>query len=1550
MRTVAELLVHLRNLGVRLWAEGDRLHLSAPKETLTPTLRAELTERKAEILTFLREANLASNVIPPPVQPVPRTEDLPLSFAQERLWFLNQLEGQSATYNIPMALRFSGAFNVTALEQSFAEMIRRHEALRTTFSVVDGSPVQVITSTQSVPLSVVDLQGLPEKEQSAKVQRLAAEEARRPFALEQGPLLRGTLLRLGAAEHVLLVTMHHIVSDGWSMGVFIRELSILYKAFLSDQHSPLPNLTIQYADFAYWQRQWLQGEVLEAQLAYWKEQLGGKLPVLELPTDRPRPPVQTFRGAIHSFVLPQTMIEALKTLSQEERATLFMTLLAAFKVLLYRYTGQTDIPVGIPVASRNRSEIEGLIGFFVNTLVLRTDLSGNPTFRELLRRVREVSLGAYDHQDMPFEKLVEVLQPERDLSHTPLFQVMFALQNAPMATLELPGLTWNPVEVESGTAKFDLTLFLTETGQGLTGKLEYNTDLFDAATMIRMAGHFQTLLAGIVADPEQRLLELPLLTEAERRQLLVEWNDTTTEYPQDQCIHQLFEAQVKRTPEAIAVVFEDQKLTYRELNHQANQLAHYLRALDVGPEVRVGVCMERSLEMVIGLCAVLKAGGAYVPLDPTYPQERLAYMLKDAQVPVLLTQGRLAKTLPRHGAQVICLDAEWEAVAQESTENLAGAVRDMNLAYVIYTSGSTGQPKGVMNTHRGIRNRLLWMQDAYQLTEADRVLQKTPFSFDVSVWEFFWPLLSGARLVVARPEGHKDSAYLVKLIAEQQITTIHFVPSMLQVFLEEQKLEACDCLRRVICSGEALSFELQERFFARLAEHVELYNLYGPTEAAIDVTCWTCKRGGERHVVPIGRPIANVQIYLLDSHLQPVPIGVPGELHIGGIGLARGYLNRFDLTAEKFIPNSFGDEPGARLYKTGDLARYLPDGNIEYLGRIDHQVKIRGFRIELGEIETVLAGHPAVREVAVIARNSDRVPGDIILKGDKRLVAYFVAAQEPAPTSSELRSFLKQKLPEYMAPSAFVRLEAMPLMPNGKVDRRALPAPDTSWPKLTRTYVAPRNPVEELLTNIWAEVLGGEQVGIYDNFFELGGHSLLATQLIFRVRETFQVELPLRAFFENATVAGLAQTIAIVRRIGPATMVTGTAVPDLNAEAVLDLTICPATVSAARVAELTAIFLTGATGFIGAFLLRELLQQTRANIYCLVRAADVEAGQQRIQRHLESYLLWQQGFGSRIIPVVGDLAQPYLGLSSQQFQTLASQIDIVYHSGALVNFVYPYYKLKPTNVLGTQEVLRLATQKAVPVHYISTLSVFDVLNCYDSQLIREEEELDHSECLLNGYTQSKWVAERLVTIARARGLPVCIYRPGPVIGDSRTGIWNTNDYVCRFIKGCIQLGGMPDQDKVWRLTPVDYVVKAIVHLSRQPTSQGKAFHILTPHHLHQSQLADWVRFLGYELQQISYDQWLAKLIKVAARSPDHALYPLLPFLMEQASMTDGEPQFDCQNLLDGLAGTAIFCPPVDVKLLSTYFSYFIRSGFLEPPRLGGKLEDVLKAKIEAISD
>ncbi|HEX2189199.1 MAG TPA: amino acid adenylation domain-containing protein [Longimicrobiaceae bacterium] len=1027
---------------------------------------------------------------PPPLRRVPRDGPLPLSFAQERLWFLEQLAPGGAAYVMAGALRLSGRLDAAALAWSLGEVVRRHEALRTTFRTVDGVPAQVVGGAEGWRPAAADLSALPEGEREAEARRRVAAGSAAPFDLERGPLFRALLLRLAPGEHVLSVAMHHAVGDEWSVGVLVRELSALYAARVRGEDAGLPEPPVQYADFAAWQREWLRGEALERQLAFWRGRLGDAPRALDLPTDRPRPPVRGDRGALHAFRIPRETAERVDALAAERGATPFMVLLAAWQLLLSRWSGQETVVVGTPVASRQRAETEGLIGFFVNTLALRADVDAAGSFADLLARVREDALDAWAHQDLPFERLVDELQPERDRSRTPVFQAAFVLQNAPSAApLLLPGIEVRAQDgAERATAKFDLTLEVAPDGDGLRASLEYATDLFDAATAERMARHLATLLDAVLAEPPLPLRSVTFLTGEERAQLAA-WNDTAVALDgADATLHGLFEAQAARTPHAVALACEGRTLTYAELDARAALLAAELRGRGVGPEVRVGVRLERSPELVVALLGVLKAGGAYVPLDPDYPAERLEYMAADSGAALVLDGTPLPP-----------------APSPAGGEGLGRG--PSTLAYVIYTSGSTGRPKGAMNEHRGVVNRLLWMQRRYGLTQDDVVLQKTPFSFDVSVWELFWPLITGARLVLARPGGHRDPAYLSELIEREGVTTLHFVPSMLQAFLDAGEPARCGTVRRVVCSGEALGAELRERFFARLPG-AELHNLYGPTEAAVDVTHHACERG--RAVVPIGRPVANTRIHVLEGGMGEAPVGVPGELYIGGVQVGRGYLGRPELTAERFVPDPYGAEAGGRLYRTGDRGRWLGTGEVEYLGRVDEQVKVRGFRIEPGEVESALLRQAGVREAAVVAREDG--PGGL------RLVGYVVAAEGARLDREELRARLGAAVPEYMVPAALVELDALPLTPSGKLDRRALPAPE---PDAREEYVAPRTEKEAALARVWRDLLRLDRVGVRESFFALGGDSILSIQMVSRAAAA-GVRIAPWQVFQHQTVAALA--------------------------------------------------------------------------------------------------------------------------------------------------------------------------------------------------------------------------------------------------------------------------------------------------------------------------------------------------------------------------------------------------------------------------------------------
>ena len=1061
--------------------------LSARIAALSPEQRA------------LFEASLkAKGLRAPQVDQIPRrpredTNVFPTSIDQERLWFIEQLQPGNAAYNIFTASRITGPLDAAVMERVVNELLARHEVLRTVFTVVDDEPVQVIQPKLEITLTPFDLQSLPAEERMREALRLVTEDFSRPFDLEKGPLVRVGLLRLAHDDHVLHVNMHHTVTDRWSGAIFEEETGALYEAFVNNRPSPLPPLPVQYADYALWQRSRAESEIYRRQAEYWTRKLTGVPFVLEVPTDFPRPPIQNFRGARVYTRYSKRLLDALRELSRREGVTMFTLVLSAYKALLYRYTNQETILVGATFANRNRPELQKMVGYLLNLIVLSTDLSGNPTFRELLQRERATVLEGFANQDLPFGKLVQELRPVQDASRNPIVQHSLIYLDFPeLKVMETLGLTAKHLDIDNGASRFDMTLAMTETEKGYEVDIEYPTDLYRRERVERMTKHLENILESVVVDPSQRLYDLPLLSENEKRQLLVEWNETKVEYPSRSCIHELFEAQVRRTPDAVALVFDGDSLTYRELNEQANRVARYLRAAGVDSGELVGLLMPRSLRMVAGLLGIVKAGAAYLPLDERFPAERLDFMLRDS------------------GARVVFSDNDWDKIGGYSADDLDHEISSDQRLYVIYTSGSTGQPKGVEVSHRSAVNLLHSMSSQKLLNAADTVLAVTTLSFDIAAAEIYFPPLAGARVVIASREVAADGVQLARLLANCGATVMQATPATWRLLLDAGW--EGDPRLKVFSTGEALPRPLADQLVERCAE---LWNLYGPSETTIFSS--VIRVTPDTGPVPIGPPLSNTRFYVVDQFMNPVPIGIYGELCIGGAGLAHGYLNRPELTAEKFIPDPFGTDAGARSYRTGDLMRYREDGNLEFAGRLDHQVKVRGFRIELGEVEAALSRHEAVRAAVVVAR-AER-------PGEQRLVAYVVGGQDRLPTASEWRTFLIQHLPEYMIPSVFINLEALPLLPNGKVNRRALPAPDSSRPELRRPFAAPENPTQSRLVQLWMNVLALDRVGINDDFFELGGDSILATRLVSRVRRTFGVELPLRELFWKPTVSELAPVV-----------------------------------------------------------------------------------------------------------------------------------------------------------------------------------------------------------------------------------------------------------------------------------------------------------------------------------------------------------------------------------------------------------------------------------------
>ncbi len=1466
---------------------------------------AELSERIASV----RYQKDELMTLPIPV--IPRDKEIPLSFAQQRLWFMDQFEErQSPVYNMPIAMRISGELNTEMTEKVLNEIIRRHESLRTIFPAKHGQAIQTILPNLRLSLRIADASGEDE------AMRMAVQEGQKPFDLSEGPLIRASLLKPNQGDPILLITMHHIVSDDWSVSIFMREFEILYKAFSQDAPSLLPEFRIQYADFGEWQRKRLAGDITESQLKYWKKQLAHAPELSELPADRSRPPVQGYNGRTISFGIHDRTAEQLRHLSQKSGVSLFMTLFAGFAAMLHRYTGQEDILVGSPVANRNHKDTEALIGFFLNNLVFRTDLSGDPLFTVLLERVRDMTLDAYANQDIPFEQLVDELRVRRDISHHPFFQVMF-VQNTPVSSVKLPGLTMTPVEIEYNTTMFDLSLLMEESETELRGAFEYNRDMFDADTIMRMTGHFQTLLEGIAENPERKISQLPMMTQAEKRQVLVEWNDTVAKPElgnEGKCLHHLFEEQANEKPNAQALLFEDQSLTYSELNSRANQIACHLLSQGVRPDMLVGLCVERSVEMIVGILGILKAGGAYVPIDPEYPEKRIEFMLKDSNVSLLLTQEKVMNILPPVSADIVSLDTFDFQLAGNGENPISGAEPE-NLAYLLYTSGSTGKPKGVMVSHGAITGHLCHVRKYYQMNPDDRVLQFASVSFDGSVVQIFSALTSGAALVL-RDNSLWSVSDFCKNVSNYNITVAEFPPLYLSQLLKDSA-SFPDQLRLVISAGDILPMETTASYYQLpVACSVRLLNEYGPTETTITATIFEISPGDEqirpRRSIPIGRPLPNRKIYILDCSGNPVPIGVPGEIHIGGSGLARGYLNRPELTREKFVPDPFSNDPKARVYKTGDLARWFPDGNIEFLGRIDQQVSLRGFRIEPGEIETVLSEHPAVENnaVAVKERNAR----------DKQLVAYVVKKPGNELHKGALREYLRKRLPDYMIPSFFIFMESLPLTNNGKIDRDALPEPDQH--DIQQEYAAPRNSAEEIMTSVWEKVLNRRQIGIYDNFFELGGHSLQAVKLVSALSEKMNTEITLKFLFLYPSVADMAENL-FLEQAGS----KDSQIPDLSEEAVLDIAIRVTEVSASYVTEPRDVFLTGATGFLGIFLLKEILRQTKARVHCLIRSGDPGEGIKRLKKTAEKYELQINEHADRIIAIPGTLDAPLFGLSRQDFDALSEKIQAIYHNGAMVNFLYPYELLKGPNVSGTKEVIRLSCRRgASPIHYISTL---DVLG---SHPVQKECELGEPEGLADGYAQSKWVAEKLVTEAGRQGLPVCVYRPSRVIGTTESGAWNTEDFMCRFIKACILLQSAPEDHSYENMIPADTAASAIVWLSRQNSSlKRKIFHVANPVSTHKGILTDFIKKQGHHLKTLSYEKWYQRLNSYSEDMQDHDhLQTLIPFFSEPLSgeLLSSEESVDCTNFSDALKESGIAVPEIDYHLFEKYFEYFDRIGWI----------------------
>ena len=1455
---------------------------------------------------------------PPGAAPV---RSYPPTFAQQRIWFMEQLVPGTALQNIPLAVRLSGRLHVAAVRGAFAEILRRHETLRTWFTTdADGTPIAVVAPPDSVEV-VVDLADF--SGDGSRLARWLDQRARQPFELGRAPLLRVGLAVLGQDEHVLSVVVHHMACDGWSLDVLVGEFVELYGALAQGESAELAPLRHTYGEFAVRSRERFESGGMDTDLAYWRDRLAGQLPALELPTDRTRPDEPGYAGDRVRREIPDELVDRATALARSRRVTPYVVLLSAYAALLRRCAGQAEVVIGTPVAGRGDLDTEGLIGLFANTLAVRVDLSGDPAFVELLDRVRKSAIGAFAHQDLPFEKLVEVLRPDRGAQFTPLFQTMFVLQNATTRPLKLPGLHTETIDTHNGAAGFELQVLIGRRAEGWVITLEYNTALYERATAELMLDRYLELLSGAVDSPDTVVSRLPLLSSVERRRIL-ELGSRARDFEVPECLHEVFAAHAARRPAAVAVSFDGQDLTYAELDACADALAARLRSAGVGRESLVGLFLERNFDCVIAILGVLKAGGAYVPMDPVYPAARLARILDDATPSMLITHASLRDRLPTYHGQLLVLD-DPNVLFPDPSRPVAqrdpvGPEPD-DAAYVIYTSGSTGTPKGVHVTHATVARMFAAMQatSTYRFTQDDVWPMLHSCAFDVSVVEMWGALLHGARLIVVPTETVRDPEAYYALVRAEGVTVLNQTPSAFVHFAAVDARHDPDGLplRLIIFGGEALESGALASWFERHGDRrPRLVNMYGITET-IHVTIREMTRDDVRLArrSPIGRPMPDMELYALDDHLQPVPFGVVGELYVGGPGLARGYFRDPHKTADRFVPHPFGNRPGERLYKSGDLARPVGRGEFEYVGRADHQVKIRGYRIETGEIEAALLDHPLVHAAVVVPKDGP--------DGDQRLYGYATLERgEPADEAlaQVLRDHVAERLPAYMVPSAIVVLDALPLTINGKVDRRALPVPDAARPA-SATYVPPSTPTQERVAAIWAQVLGLPQVGVRDNFFDLGGHSLLATRLAFRLREEFSAELPLRTLFAEPTVAGVAEALDGGTVHAPAAVA-----PDLLGDVHLGVGITGFTPSYPA-GGWREVLVTGATGFLGAFVVAAILQRTRAQVHCLVRADDEESAAARLRATLTKYELWRPEWTDRVRAVLGDLTEHRFGLSAAAYQRLADRVEAIYHAGAAVNLVLPYEELRSATVEGTREVLRLATATGrAPVHHISTVGVFAGPPNHGGA-ITEDDPIGPPDELRQGYTQSKWVAEQVVALAISAGVPVTLHRPARIAGHSATGACQADDFLWRVVKGCVQAGACPSGVNARAdLVPVDYVAAAIVAAAGDPAAIGRTHHQINTRTLALADVFDQVRAFGYRLDEVPFGDWVER-IKAA---PDNAAYPLLG-LFQSSSGNFTDVTYRDDNTRARLAGTDITCPPLDARLIHTYLSYFARTGYLPRP-------------------
>ncbi len=1441
--------------------------------------------------------------------------NIPASYHQERLWFIDRFERKSlyengpVYHNIPLIINIEGIVDAKVLEESIIKVIKRHEVLRTRIITKNDAACQVIEDESDFRLErvLVDDGRVNGKDKNEYVLKYAKEA----FDLENSQLIRAALFDFNSKSYALLLTIHHIICDRYSLGIIANEIVKCYVLTKTGEKASLEELELHYADFSDWQRDLCEND-LESLLFYWRRKLGGKLQALELPTDRQRAPIHIYHEGRAGFEIPDLLARKIADFSKKHNIVTFDLFLGVFKVLLHRYSGLNEIVVGTSMTNRLQNELKNVVGPIANLVVLRSFIEQNTDFMTVLKNVSKNVREAEKYQAMPFDKLVLELDPENDMSRTALFDVLFQYEDSIEIDTEVEGSKWQVVETNLGWGKYDLNLLINKNGDKFSGVLTFNEDYYNKETIERLIGHYLILCEKFVDEPGLNISKVCYLSDEEIKRLLYDWNQTEAEYPKNKCIHDLFMEQAERTPLNIAVKCGEEQITYGELNIRTNRIARILRSKGVKPDAIVGMLFDRTPWMITAILSILKAGGAYLPIASDYPEDRINYLLSDSKTKLILTTSDLINKCNFDG-EVICLDTlECEG---ESHENIESINSPSDLAYIIYTSGTTGNPKGVMIEHRNVVRLMFNDSFLFDFGENDVWTMFHSYNFDFSVWEMYGALLYGGKLVMVTTMVARDTKSFLKLLEDEAVTVLNQTPqAFYNLVAQELDKSPSDLkIKYVIFGGEALN-PCKLKGWKERYPHTRLVNMYGITETTVHVTYKEIQDEEiDLNISNIGKPLPTLTAYVMDSELALVPVGVPGELMVGGKGVGRGYLECHELTCEKFIDNPY--KHGERLYRSGDLVRYLSNGEMEYCGRIDHQVKIRGFRIELGEIEAVLVKSPDIKDAVVVARKGKNE--------ELSLISFIVWETDSQKDTNRLRAYMKETLPDYMIPSVFVSMAALPITSNGKVDRKALPEVTDSKRDAGALYIEPQTELEKAVAAIWMDVLDINKVGIDDNFFYIGGNSLVVAKIVYRFNEMFKLNLTFPYFFTNPTIRAMVRFAENQNE----------ASPDANKDAFLlnevqlDESIKPGTGLEFNMQAVGDIFLTGATGFLGAFLLKDLLDLTDSRIHCLVRASTMEDGMKRIIDNLSYYLIDINDLKDRIIPVPGDMEKPLLGLSKEQFSLLAEEIGIIYHNGAVARYMYPYENLKAANVLGTQEIIRLScTGKLKPVHYVSTVSVFnstvgDVLKEGDLPQIPGSSE--------GGYVQSKWVAEQILGLARRRGVPVNIYRPGRISGHSVTGACQTNDFLWQMIRSCFEAGCIFDGQMSFDMVPVDYVSKAIVELSLMKECKNMNFHLTGDKNIELKDIYRWISAEGIKLGTVSYKEWFNRLENHANENDNSMASKVISILPEDMSFEAHSVRYDDSNVSGRLKGVVMPPKILDESIFRTNFMFLVKTGYIE---------------------